>query len=70
MKILSIILMIAGAIGTIYFGYNALDQSKSVHVMGADVAVSSANWTPVILSAVAFIVGIILRAYAAKGIQK
>ncbi len=66
MKIVSIIIIILGAVGLVYYGMQALDQSKSVHVMGADVAVSNANWTPVIISAAVFIIGIVLRAYTAK----
>lgn len=60
MKIAGIVLLIIGIIGTIVFGIKALDQSESFEVLGADVAVSTGNWTPVIISGVVAIIGIIL----------
>ena len=61
MKLAGQILLIAGAIGVIYFGYQAIDATKSVSVFGEKLTVSSADWTPVIVSAIVLVVGMVLR---------
>ncbi|MBZ9628767.1 hypothetical protein LB456_05215 [Psychroflexus sp. CAK57W] len=61
MKLLGTILLIAGILGTIVFGIRALEDSESFNLLGVDVAVSSANWTPVVISVVVLIVGLLLR---------
>lgn len=61
MKLLGTILLIAGILGTIVFGIRALEDSESFNLLGLDVAVSSANWTPVIISVVVLVVGLLLR---------
>lgn len=61
MKLLGTILLIAGVLGTIVFGIRALEDSESFNLLGVDVAVSSANWTPVVISVVVLIVGLLLR---------
>jgi hypothetical protein len=53
-------LLIVGLIGLVYFGYEAMQASENFSVLGVDVAVSSANWTPVIFSGIVVVVGIIL----------
>ncbi len=60
MKTAGIILLVLGIIGTIVFGIQAINQSESFSLLGVDVAVSSANWTPVIICAAVLVVGIIL----------
>ena len=60
MKTVSIVLLILGIIGVVVFGIQALNESESFSVLGADIAVSKANWTPVIVSAVVLVVGVIL----------
>lgn len=66
MRIAGIVLLIIGIIGTIVFGIKALDQSESFEVLGADVAVSTGNWAPVIISGVVLIIGIILISVGKK----
>jgi hypothetical protein len=66
MKVAGIILIVLGAIGTIVFGIQAINNSESLSLFGLEIAVSSANWTPVIISAIVLIVGIIVRAGAKK----
>ena len=61
MKIISLVLVIAGIIGLIYFGIQALNNSESFSFLGLDIAVSDANWTPVIISAALLVVGIVLN---------
>ena len=62
MKALGIILTIIGLIGVIFFGMQAANNSESFSLLGMDVAVSSANWTPVIVSGVVTIIGILILA--------
>jgi hypothetical protein len=66
MRIAGIILLILGIIGVVIFGIQAMNDSESFSLFGAEVAVSTANWTPVIVSAVVLIVGIILMAAKKK----
>jgi hypothetical protein len=60
MKKIGIAILIIGLIGLIYFGYEAMQASETYEVLGTDVAVSSANWNPVIYSGIVTVVGIIL----------
>ncbi len=60
MKKVGLLLLIAGIIGLAYFGYEAMQASESFSVLGVDVAVSQANWTPVIISGVVAIAGLII----------
>ncbi len=66
MKTIGIILAIIGAIGTVVFGYQALQDSESFSFLGLDIAVSSANWTPVIISVVLLVVGVVLAGRGKK----
>lgn len=66
MRIAGIVLLIIGIVGTIVFGIRALNQSESYEVLGADVAVSTGNWTPVIVSAVVLVIGLILMSLGRK----
>ena len=60
MKTAGIILLILGIIGLIVFGIQAMNESESFNFLGLDIAVSSANWTPVIISAVVAVIGLVL----------
>lgn len=66
MKTVGIILLILGAVGTIMFGIQAIQESESFSVLGMDIAVSTANWTPVIISAILLVIGIVLTARGNK----
>jgi len=66
MKIAGIILLVLGVIGTLVFGINAIGDSESFSLLGVDVALSSANWTPLIISALVLVSGIVLTASAKK----
>ncbi len=61
MKIVGTILIILGIIGTIIFGIQAMQDSESFSFLGMDVAVSSANWTPLIISVVVLVIGVVIR---------
>ncbi len=60
MKTIGKVLFVIGLIGLIIFGYQALQDSESFSILGAEIAVSSADWTPVIVSAVILVVGFLL----------
>jgi len=66
MKTIGIILTIIGAIGTLVFGIQAMQDSESFSFLGIDIAVSTANWTPVIISVVLLIVGVVLAGSGKK----
>jgi hypothetical protein len=57
MKILGVIILVIGLVGLVFFGIEAMNDSESFSLFGMDVAVSSANWTPVIVSVVVAIIG-------------
>lgn len=54
------ILSIGGLIGIIYFGYQYLDDSESFEFLGADVAISSGNYFPILLSLLVLIAGVLV----------
>lgn len=60
MKVAGIILTVVGLIGLVVFGIQAIGDSESFSLLGIDVAVSSANWTPVIISAAVTVIGIVM----------
>jgi hypothetical protein len=66
MKKLGIIILVLGLAGLIYFGYEALQASESFNVLGVDVAVSSADWNPVIYSGIVTVAGILLAIVGKK----
>lgn len=59
-KIIGQILAVGGLIGTIYFTYEYFRASESFSVFGADVAVSTGDWTPILISVVLMLVGILI----------
>lgn len=54
------ILSIVGLIGIIFFGYQYIQDSESFSVLGADVAVSSGDWVPILISLIVLIVGVLI----------
>ena len=60
MKTVGYVLFILGLIGVVVFGIQVLNDSESFSVLGVDVAVSKANWAPLIVSAVVLVIGLIL----------
>lgn len=60
MKILGMVLLVVGLLGLAYFGYQAWQDSESFNVLGVDVAVSRADWMPVIVSALVAVLGYVL----------
>lgn len=54
------ILSIAGLIGIIFFGYQYLADSESFSLLGADVAVSTGDIVPVLISVIVLVAGLVL----------
>lgn len=57
-KILGNILGAGGLIGILYFGYQYIQDSDTFEVFGADVAVSTGDYVPILISAIVMLVGI------------
>jgi len=60
MKIVGTIILILGVVGTVLFGFQAIQDSESLSILGMDIAVSSADWTPLIISVIVLLVGAFL----------
>ncbi|HKJ40445.1 MAG TPA: hypothetical protein VKA27_00070 [Sunxiuqinia sp.] len=60
MKTVGYVLLVTGLVGVVVFGIQAMNDSESFNVLGASVAVSKANWTPLIASGIVLVVGVIL----------
>jgi hypothetical protein len=60
MKIIGIILLILGLLGLLIYGIQAVQDTETFSILGIDFGVSDANWTPVIISAILFIIGLVL----------
>lgn len=54
------ILSIAGLLGIIFFGYQYMQDSESFSLFGADIAVSTGDYIPIVISAIVLIVGLVL----------
>lgn len=54
------ILSIGGLVGVIFYTYQYMQDSESFSALGADVAISTGNWVPIVISALVMVVGILL----------
>ncbi len=59
-KTIGNILGAGGLIGLIYFTYVYFQNSDSFEVLGADVAVSTGDYVPILISAVVMLAGIVI----------
>ena len=66
MKTTGMILLILGLIGVVIIGIQAINDSESFHLFGLDIAVSKANWTPLIMSGVVALIGLVAMATARR----
>ncbi len=57
-KIIGNILGAGGLIGVIFFGYQYFQDSESFEAFGADVAVSTGDYVPVLISAIVMLAGV------------
>ena len=54
------ILSVGGLLGVIYFGFQYFQNSDSFEAFGADVAISTGDYVPILISAVVMLVGVVL----------
>ncbi|MFV1885310.1 MAG: hypothetical protein ACMZ7B_12535 [Balneola sp.] len=59
-KTIGSILAGGGLLGVLYFGYQYFQDSESFEAFGADVAVSTGDYVPILISAVVMLVGIVI----------
>ncbi len=57
---IGLVMSIGGLIGVLYFGYLYVDASDSFRIFGADVAVSTGDYVPVLISALVLIAGLFI----------
>jgi hypothetical protein len=50
----------AGFAGIIYYGYQYIQDSESFEVLGTDVAISSGDYVPILISVVVLLLGFFL----------
>lgn len=60
MKIVGTVLLIVGLVALLITGINYINDSETFSFLGLDVAVSKGNITPVIISGIVFIVGLVM----------
>ena len=66
MRTVGIVLLIIGFAGALIFGVQAIQDTETFSFLGIDIGVSGANWTPVIVSAVIFVIGVILMSLSKR----
>lgn len=66
MKIAGIVLLVLGIVGTLVFGVQAIQETETFSFLGLDIGVSGADWTPVIISAVILVAGIVMTISARR----
>lgn len=59
-RTIGIILIVLGVIGTIIFGIQAIQDTETFSFLGMDIGVSSANWTPIIISVIILVIGLVV----------
>ena len=60
MKIVGMILLVVGLVALLVTGVQYINDSETFSFLGLDVAVSKGNITPVIISGIVFIVGLVI----------
>ena len=63
-KLFGIILFVAGLVGSLIFGLEAYQDTESIKVLGAQVTLSQADWTPLIICLGITLIGVVLIASA------
>lgn len=63
MKHIGTIIALFGLIGMIYYGYEYFQDSETFSVLGIDIAASTGDYTPILISAIVFLGGLVVRKY-------
>jgi hypothetical protein len=66
MKIAGIVLLVLGIAGTLVFGIQAIQETETFSFLGMDIGVSGADWTPVIISGILLLVGVVMTVSARR----
>ncbi len=59
-KIIGGILSVGGIAGVLFFGYQYLQDTESFQVFGAEIAVTTGDIVPILISAIALIAGLLI----------
>lgn len=59
-QIIGGIMSIVGLTGVIFYGYQYLNDSKTFNFLGADVAISTGDYVPILISAIVLVVGLLI----------
>lgn len=59
-QIIGSILSACGLIGVVFFGYQYLADSESFELMGADIAVSTGDYVPILISLIVLVAGLLI----------
>lgn len=70
MRIAGIVLLVIGIVGTLFFGVQTIQETETFSFLGIDIGVSGANWTPVIVSALVLVIGIVLMSASKRTLTK
>ncbi|HER07966.1 MAG TPA: hypothetical protein ENO20_03555 [Bacteroides sp.] len=70
MRTAGIVLLIIGILSTLVFGVQAIQDTETFSFLGIDIGVSSANWSPVIISVIILVVGIVLMILSKRNLAK
>lgn len=60
------ILAAGGLLGVLYYTYQYFQNSESFEAFGADVAISTGNYVPILVSALIMITGIVVAKFNKK----
>jgi hypothetical protein len=70
MRIAGIVILIIGIAGALFFGIQAIQDTETFSFLGLDLGVSGANWTPVIVSAIVIVIGIVMMNLSKRSLAK
>lgn len=59
-KLIGGLLTAGGVFGVIYFSYQYFQESKTFELFGADIAISTGDFKPIIIAAVALAAGVVI----------
>lgn len=59
-QIIGSILSIGGLIGVIFFGYQYMEETEAFQLFGAEIAVTSGDVVPILISAIVLIAGVLI----------
>ncbi len=66
MRTAGIVFLILGVAGTLVFGIQAIQQTETFSFFGIDIGISQANWTPVIVSAIILVIGVVMLIFSRR----